>query len=352
MELDLLGRNAPPAKGLLRMLRIPFYDSMNWIHRDLMYHDFTFRGWMKYIDDLEKPIFELNPSIHMEPFPYKEGDIPHPYCHRHIAAGIFRGIVMWNIRMRWICRKWIHRIRSKIVTKRVIGETDIVTLEPIPDSHIVRVKDYKSRSTYLFHSHSIQKLLREALLFQTFGISSPIRAKNPYTNIPWTMGQIIVLMDQVQECVWRERHRFVNPLLQWFREAGYCLKQLQKNHSQELQLLAAASFFKDLFNPDVQEITEEVLMDILEEIGMPKDGRVFQYVSKRSVQANLQRQWDSMVMCFWMYQNYRTIIHPDFLVFDMMVQGAKTLYDDTLEWIVSELPKRRVRRIVRRSEPA
>jgi hypothetical protein len=351
MEIDFLKRNDPPAKGFIRMLRIPYFDSTNWIHLDLKYKDYTFRGWMDFISALEKPLFSIsNPDIQVPVMPYVEGTVPHPYCHRHIAAGIFRGMVLWNIRMRWICRKWIARVRARIVSRRVIGTTDLVTMEPIPESHLVTVADYKSRSTYQFHYHTIQRIIREALLFQTYGISSPIYPKNPYTNIRWSTGQLVVLMEQIQEYVWKQRHRNVNPLLQWFREAAYNIKRFQEEHKEELHLLAANSFFKDFLSPEVQEIVEEVLVDILEELCLPKDGRVFQYVSKRSVPADIQKEWDTMVMCFWMYQNYRTVLHPQFVLYASMLEGSRALYEKTLEWIVSEVPKRRARRVLSRNQ--
>lgn len=343
MELDLLQRRLPPAKGLIRMVQIPYYDPSNWIHRDLAYKDFTFHGWMNFISTLHAPIFQAHPDIHVPTLPYVEGTIPHPYCHRHIAAEIIRNIVLWNIRMRWICRKWISRIRARIVTKRMIGTTDIATMEPIPEMYLISVSDYKSRSTYHFHCHTIQQIIRESLLFQTYGISNPIFPKNPYTNIPWSVGQIIVLMTQIQACVWNRRHKYVNPLLQWFREAGYCLNKFHKENREELHLLAAGSFFKDILNPEVQEITEEVLVDIMEELSLPKDGRVFHHVSKRSVPTNLQKDWDTIIMCFWMYQNYQTVIHSHFMIYESMLDGARILYEKTLEWILSDLPKRRLR---------
>jgi len=328
------------------MVRIPFYDSTNWIHRDLQYRDFTFRGWMDFIDALEKPVFQgSDTSIVVEPLEYKEGEIPHPWTHRHIAARIFRGIFMWNLRMRWICRKWISRVRSRIASRRIIGVVDIVTMDPIPKTHLVSVQDYKSRSTYHFHCHSMQRLLRESLLFQTYGISHPVAPKNPYTNLPWTTGQILVLMDQIQRIHWNQRHRYVSPLLQWYRETGYCIKQLKKEHSQELSLLAAGSFFRDIHNPEVQEIVEEVLSDLLEELGLPKRGFVVQYVSKRSVLPELQQQWDCMVLYLWIYQNYQQVMHPQHLAYESMIAELRTLYKKTLEWIASKRPNRSTARI-------
>jgi len=90
-------------------------------------------------------------------------------------------------RTRWILRKFIlHSIYRKLNT---CTDTDIVTLEPIRDP--VHVVDWKNRQKYSFEVMTLHKDITQTLLHRSGLFPNALFPKNPLTNIPLSLGQLI-----------------------------------------------------------------------------------------------------------------------------------------------------------------
>lgn len=88
---------------------------------------------------------------------------------------------------RWILRKLLLRW----LFKRLISCTtdDIVTLEPIKKP--IHIVDWKSRHIYSFEEKTLHSAVTQTLLHSQGMFPCPLYPKNPLTNLPLSLGQVI-----------------------------------------------------------------------------------------------------------------------------------------------------------------
>lgn len=89
--------------------------------------------------------------------------------------------------LRFILRKFLLRW----LYKRLVPCTteDIFTLEPIKQPVYVVV--WKSRHVYSFEVKTLHRAVTQSLLHASGMFANPLRPKNPLTNIPLSLGQLI-----------------------------------------------------------------------------------------------------------------------------------------------------------------
>ena len=286
---------------------------MDWLGRAMTVPR-TWREWWDYMGALNAPLawpsaaagFKWTPPAYPD---YKHGAYLHPYFHRATAADMLGRWWYRNQRMRWICRKWLWRTRTRRMSAREHGATmDLGTCEPIPEGQRVTVFDIATASVYHFHTATIHKALLKDLLYQRYAVSEPTMPKNPYTNIPWTAGQLCVILGQVQENMWRTRHRFVDCVLVKFRQAGYDIPTFQRIFGKHLTFRCAVAFFRDPTCDAWEEMYEEVFDDLVQQsattLRSVEIRKIRNALTLRSMPAPMLENWDNLVIALWMRQNY------------------------------------------------
>jgi hypothetical protein len=326
-----------PEPGKIRFLTgLANYSSLNWIHNSLFYRDRSIREWIDYLGELSQvPNFGPQVSIFVLPSERAwnpDNPFPDPWLHRPQAAEFMYSFLMHNMRLRWLARKFVARIRARIMSKRIVGaDADVASGDPIPDTDAIRVRDIATRRTYVFHMSTMHTLLLGSLRFHCYGFSEPQHPTNPYTNIPWNIGQMISIFNQVCARRLENGHRMPHELLIGFRNAGYVIEKFKHNFSSQLQLFAAKQFFMDTSSPEFLRVFEETVLDILEDIDMPKDGRVYDHVSARSVLPRLLLEWDDMAATYWIYYHFATVMHDRWRNYTDLNRAAADLYQRTLQ---------------------
>ncbi len=332
----------PPKPGKIRfLLDVPNYTSANWFHV-FFQKDRTLKEWRDEIEELRKPLWftdvpQIDLGIRIQTAPFDPDGFVNRWTHAKEAADYAEAFLQRNLQMRWIVRKWIARIRERIHRKRIIGDgMDIATHEPIHPRFCVTVADPKSKATYRFHASTLHKTCLESLWYHTYGFASPCAPKNPYTNLPWSLGQLVAIWEQMAVIYMKERHTFMHKHLVSFRHSRYDIETFYEENRKDLHLHAIHTFFKDTSNADFLDTFEEVLLDVLEELDLPKDGRVFQHVSTRSVENRILAVWDDLLATYWIYQNYQEVYHDKYKSFIDLCVGLRMLYGATLDWIVEK----------------
>ena len=89
--------------------------------------------------------------------------------------------------IRWTLRKFLMQWLYKRLPSCTI--TDIVTLEPI--QRPVHIIDWGSRHRYSFELQTIHRDCTESLSHGHGMFACPLRPKNPLTNLPLSLGQLI-----------------------------------------------------------------------------------------------------------------------------------------------------------------
>jgi hypothetical protein len=316
--MDCYSRGVPVDYGPLPSGTIRFLTSDASFDCTVRAYDRTLTEWLELIDTMKNGIFD---SVRKE--------------------GLrFEACFQANQRLRWFARKWIIHARRKIMDRRVIGEEDLVTLLPIPSDFLVSVYDTKTRNKYKFHTNTMVRTFMSALLYSSYGIAGPQIPKNPYTNVPWTLGQIVSIVGQIMRNQ-ALHHRLPHTVIMGYRRSGYNIGSFMKSNTLLLSITAAQSFFKTVEDPVTIEVYGEMLDDLYGEEEIPYGWRcVKRLVHKRMLSDALMKQWDDYIIAYWIYSNYRIFIQPYVNYEEMDLQFQKLNAQSIIWW------KNRPRRIL------
>ncbi len=331
-----------PEKGKFRLFidKTPFIPNSeyryNWIDHILQSRDRTLKEWLDLILEFQLPVFKESTFVvdTFQPPVYEFPNIPDLFFHRSVIATTIESLFYLNQRIRWIARKFVQRIRKRIMDKRIIGETDLVTLSTIPDKWSVCVYDVQTKSRYKFHINSIEKYMVESLFTTSFAYASPRSPKNPYTNLPWNLGQIIHIVDQIQTAYFTHRHKFCDTWLIRYRQMDYDLVEFEQEFNGPLQYKAAKAFFSDSANLLFAEVYREVIDDLFAQYEYPTNGCVYGMVMDRTLKKDLLLKWDEIVLYSFISANHN-FFPPDakYRTTDEIEEGLNKVYFETLYYV-------------------
>jgi hypothetical protein len=136
---------------------------------------------------------------------------------------------------------------------------DPITLDPIRVP--VRILDYNAKRMFVFEASALNKLVRQALLFQQYSIAEPQTPRNPYTNLPFSYGQLIGLHRQLAQsgCVSQEFHMW--------RAVEFCLERFKLHMEGWLTLHAKREELYNLDSADGIEMLGDFIVGCLEDLG-------------------------------------------------------------------------------------
>jgi hypothetical protein len=314
----------PAAPGTIRML-IDYPVSDDWLHASYNFYDRTFSEWMHLIKTYKSCTISNNDIVVAPPF--------HPFLHRRQAGDFLETLFQKNMRTRVVIQKFIARIRLRLLEKRHIGETDLYTTLPIPSSACVTVYDTKTRSKYTFHAHTIIQCVTTNLTYSSYGISSPVEPKNPYTNLTWHIGQIMTIMEQITTHLLRS-HRFLPNLLYSYRLANYDVSKFYSKNSEQLQIGAAVQFFKNIHDRDVISVYDELLEDLHATVP-DRIVRSHAWTSvklaiyNRHMPKELYARWDQLIVSEWIWNNHGFFYNPFNTTAD---KEFNELYTLSMDW--------------------
>ncbi len=307
---------SPPPQGI-PIVYWPdnFNPTANWVHRDMSWPR-KLGAWLSYIEGLRIPVFPtsvLAVPIALPPVPpYVAGTVPDIWNHRPVAADQLEAWFRTNQRVRWAVRRVLLAWRRHVMDRRLVGaEGDVGTMEPVPPSWRVTVYDWSSRSRYCFHVNTIHRNIVEALRFQTLAMTSPQQPKNPYTNLPWSRGQLAAITDQIVRLFWGAGNRFPDRALQVFAQTRFNMLEFRCIMGPELEVECARDFFSTETSEYWDDIYEETMEDLL--LYSLRRNPTVQYcnlVVNRSLPRPLLSAWDELICGFWCFNNLNRIVLP------------------------------------------
>ena len=309
-------------RGTLRPLLGSFDDASKSIVLTTFWsHDRTMREWLDLITTYRKPLFATT-------FTLPSGDI-HPFDNIRQGKEI-ETLFLKNQRMRWLARKFIAAIRYRIMSKRIVGETDLYTMLPIPKERLVKIFDVKTRSVYQFHAYTIEKVLLQGLTYSSYGIPAPQIPKNPYTNLPWNTAQLVSITQQLLWCC-AHACKIPNFILINFRQANFDTAQFYKLLQNYLNVTAAVAFFQNKEDPESHLVFLETYDDFISYayvVGPVATHYVRRLLEGKKCSPQLTQQWKTILTAFWIYQNHSTFWTWTSLA--TMVADFHILYKTTL----------------------
>ena len=323
----------PPAPGKIRFLSIPWHrvNLVDPFYIQIAARDRTFREWYTLATAWNAEISRLPSDIGTNPF-YFHRVLQNPFLNRHLYGAALERLLMDEMRLRWWVRKWMARLRWRIYArKRCVGATeDLYTCQPVPSRNAVRILDVGSRSLYVFHTSTALKLLLSALHYSHYGIACPTPPKNPYTNLPWSYGQLHSLVAQIGHNLWSGHHVFPAALL-LFREVDYNIKRFAVVNRRDLAIRAAETFFKE---PDARDTYNELMCDLYESLyteDPPAESRRVRIaVVNRRITTALQERWDTCIVSAWIYENHN-FLHGGFDTYEQLLGTFLLLHTMTVD---------------------
>lgn len=326
-----------PQRGHIRFFTVPPGSSGPWYISEIAAVDRSLNEWLALINKWN------NSPIS------KEYDAPlglNPFTTRRAAAAFLTELLAREMRLRWIARKFVAALRERVYARRCIGaDCDLFTTAPIPAHSCVYVRDRESRTHYAFHVRTATYMIISAINYSHYGIAAPQAPKNPYTNKPWSQAQLMVITSQICAHTFTSMRHNLHPVILEFRKNNHDVATYFSKNSDMLMLRGAVSFFKDIHNPDLQMIIEDLLDDLYETIGediLAGSNVVRSQVIGNLLPVELGARWTKLLCAFWIYTNFQKCV--DFTSHDTMLDEFSNLHEESYNWWNAQ-PKTILRRL-------
>ncbi len=348
----------PAHKCAIRILVDPpdYAPAENWVHRMLSVPR-TLTEWHRTLEDMHRPIFSANPvlqSVLQIPPAYtpSTNTVPDIWHHRAEAADQLEGWLTQNQAVRFQMRRLFRAWAQRRMDKRVIGEEgDVGTLEPVLPRDRVYIYDWSTRSKYCFHVSTLHRHTVAALRFQHMALSYPQSPKNPFTNIPWTLGQIIQLVDLLHAKLWDTGRRSMDNAVQIFQRSEYNLQKYRQVYGYQLDRDCARRFFMDSTSDYWEDIYGEMLNEIVGVIRPVRrvTGSLNPHILSRSLSKELLEAWDRLVYAYWCYANLSRMVLPNICSIYDLLDETKGLYRRTEEFLLEQRTLRQRKKVLPRA---
>jgi hypothetical protein len=295
-----------------------------WLYNKLYGFERTNKEWSQLYKEYKKA-----PLSALEPTTTYLDDIKNlnPFLKsKHIAAHILR-LHHLNNRIYSILLKFIQRRRLTSMSRRLVGEEDLYTTSRIPKYSLVAVYDFQTQSVYHFHTQTILRMILASLYYSSYGIARPGAPKNPYTNLEWTFGQLISIVQQITINMMGINRVPPNILLA-YHACSYNLKKFTDICANELGIHAGIELFKNKDDSETKEIYRETLEDFCDEANLTISGSIREMIFNRKLPGQLQKYWDDIIVSIWIYNNLN-LYHGSHHSYEDLVDGFIALVDDT-----------------------
>ena len=247
-------------------------------------------------------------------------------------------------RSQQILRRFIERCARRIIIRAIDKQPhdmcDLFTTMPIPPQSLVTVYDISNRAKYTFHTHTAIKTIESSLHYSSYGIARPLQPKNPYTNVPWSTGQLIGIVQQISANL-LHNHKFPPKFIQDFRNANYSAQTFYTDNSKSLNVLAATNFFAQKDDAYRDVIYEEILNDIQRDMHLRPNCTSF--IMSRRLPASIMSEWDELVLASFLEVNL-SIFTDKYKTLDDINTAFLKLYERTMDL---RKPRRQVTTISR-----
>ena len=175
---------------------------------------------------------------------------------------IYRQIWDKFTEIRYQMRRLLNSWLLKKSQKKILPIPNYETMEDPEPSNCVEWTDIENRCTYRIHGDTLVKSMKMYLHHSDYGFPEPLTPKNPTTNAPFTLGQLIHLTYEIY--LWCGKNRKPVPyILTKYQEAQFCLTKMVLKNRPEMTLYACRDLFKEIGQPDAIEMW----LDMIEEYG-------------------------------------------------------------------------------------
>jgi hypothetical protein len=147
-----------------------------------------------------------------------------------------RAIYFRIFKMQKIMKPLVFRWQVRKCLRNCKNVEDPITLE-IPKNPVTII-DFSKRISFVYEANSLKKTIENRLLFSDYMFPEPMAPLNLLTNEPFTLGQIISI---IQQC---KKHGYVSWVIDSFKSLNLNLQLFSFHNKQKLKIEAIKAFFK------------------------------------------------------------------------------------------------------------
>lgn len=187
--------------------------------------------------------------------------------------------------VRFALKRLVNAFLFKRYKKRLLNTEDPATLEP-PRQEI-RIFDVKSRGTYLFEASTLKRQWDENLGYAKWMVPEPQLPKNPLTNLPFTLGQLIYIAQELR------RLGRTSWLIEGFIQFDFQRKAFLEQFNQTLRLHTLTRCFNDPKHEDTIDFLEEFMEDEFEyhDIEFRAYLTILRWGIRNAMETRYMKQW-------------------------------------------------------------
>lgn len=169
--------------------------------------------------------------------------------------------VLWNsfANIRFQMKRLVNAWLSKKSQKKILPIPNYETMEDPTSNNCIEWTDMTNRCVYRIHGETLIKSMKMYLHHSDYGFPDPLTPKNPTTNAPFTIGQLIHLQYEIY--TWCGKNKKAVPsILTKYQAAQFNLDTLCIKNRPEMTYHVCKELFKEMDNEDAIE----TWMDIIE----------------------------------------------------------------------------------------
>lgn len=194
-----------------------------------------------------KPYFPASTAILSLPPPTPEQDLANPFSRAHTVHR--KRLVREIQKIRWRLRRFLHFWRFRRTRRTPVNTEDIATCS-LP-CHPVYLMDWvaaPSRRLYVFEASTIHKDITERLQTHDGFFEDSQPPRNPFTNLPLTLGQQVSIWNQLAYMPLQ-----MSMAAAAFRRSGFSMDTFLLEFTPQLALFAFRQTMRDPTHEDTQD---------------------------------------------------------------------------------------------------
>jgi hypothetical protein len=239
--------------------------------------------------------------------------------------------------LRCLVRCWI----LKKYEKRKLNTEDPVTMcEP---EKPVQVFDMRLKGSYTFDIQTIKKTIEEDLVYSEWMFPKPKSPKNPFTNLPFTCGQMIKLIDSIN------KYGTSSWILEAYKSSHYDTDNFLMHYSIPIRMHGLKSIIRNKTSDEFQEFLIEFIEESYEyhDIQYTSHLNILKWAVFHAIEDPYMKKW---INIFKRYHEYSILNGKEDSQKDEFLDETQTLLDDSVS--IAKLGRERLNSISRVQTPA
>ena len=208
-----------------------------------------FHKLSQHMFELMNPFNKL-PKSNFDP-PSVSEFVQSSYIYKKAKA--YRTVWESFIHIRYQMRRLLNAWLNKKSQKKILPIPNYETLEDPTPNNCIEWTDITNRCVYRIHGDTLIKSMKMYLHHSDYGFPEPLTPKNPTTNAPFTLGQLIHLVFEIYSWCGKNK-KPVPSIITKYHAAKFCLDTLSVKNRPEMTYHSCQDLFKEMADEDAVEM--------------------------------------------------------------------------------------------------